>query len=333
MGEGSPSKQNPQSPVIRPFVYCLAASVALNSMMILSADQVFFDGKQKAEILKSQRLLQDERDRLPFEFIETPVLAPAQKPARAKKMSNRDSVNRDPSKEKTITDRRPQIKNIGPSDQLEQLRAKPSQAPSIASEPQQETRKSEPAKKADASEDKEKEPSSDPGVPDQAPAAVPVKASTVATPAPNNQKQAAAQPSKPGTQEAAGLDRITTQATARAKSRGASLSGVTSYDAMGSDMGVYMKNVKERVWLAWFPYLSFQYPNDFQAADATILFTVDAKGEVKTVKVLDSYGSPLFSTFCTQVIQRASGFGEVPKEILALLGKDELEILFAFHYR
>ena len=301
--------------------------------MVLSADRAFFYEKQKAEILRSQQLLREERDRLPFEFIETPVVARPQKPARAKKMSSQDSVNRDPSPEKTVTDRRPQIKNIGPSDQLEQLRAKPSQAPIIASQPQQETRKTEPAKKADDSEKKEKEPSSDLGVPDRAPAAAPVKASTVATPAPNNQKQAVAQPSKPGTQEAAGLDRITTQATARAKSRGASLSGVTSYDAMGSDMGIYMKNVKERVWLAWFPYLSFQYPNDFQAADAVVLFTVDQKGNVKTVKVLESYGSSLFSTFCTQVIQRASGFGEVPKEILALLGKDELEIRFAFHYR
>ena len=102
---------------------------------------------------------------------------------------------------------------------------------------------------------------------------------------------------------------------------------------MGSDMGIYMKNVKERIWLAWFPYLSFQYPNDFQAADAVISFTLDAKGEVKSVKVLDSYGSLLFTTFCTQVVQRASGFGPVPKEILALLGREDLEIRFAFHYR
>ena len=102
---------------------------------------------------------------------------------------------------------------------------------------------------------------------------------------------------------------------------------------MGSDMGIYMKNVKERIWLAWFPYLAFQYPTDFQAADAVVSFTIDPKGEVKTVKVTSSYGSPVFSTFCTEAVQRASGFGPVPKEILAILGKDELEIRFAFHYR
>ena len=30
---------------------------------------------------------------------------------------------------------------------------------------------------------------------------------------------------------------------------------------------------------------------------------------------------------------RASDFGPLPKEVLAIVGKDELEIRFAFHYR
>jgi len=54
---------------------------------------------------------------------------------------------------------------------------------------------------------------------------------------------------------------------------------------------------------------------------------------VKTVKVLDSSGSPVFASFCVEAIQKASGFGPLPKEILALIEKDGLEIKFGFHYR
>ena len=324
--------------MIRPFAYSLAASLALNAAAMLSVDRAFFYENQKAQVLKTQQALREERDKLPFEFIEAPLTAPSQKPARAKKMSSRDTINRDPSGEKAVTDRRPQIEKVGPSDQLAQFRAKPSGRssaasppkadPPLADKPQQEMKKMEAVIPQKAQEKPKSGADADKLPP------LPVQMKDIAVkPVPQDQKRSQASLAQSGKEGSSGLDRITTQAMARAKSRGASLSGATSFDAMGSDMGVYMKNVKERIWLAWFPYLSFQYPNDFQAADAVILFTLNAQGEVKSVKVLDSYGSPVFTTFCTQVIQRASGFGPVPKEILALLGREDLEIRFAFHYR
>jgi len=119
----------------------------------------------------------------------------------------------------------------------------------------------------------------------------------------------------------------------KSKSKGAELFGVTSFEATGSGMGVYMKNLKEKIWLSWFPYLAFKYPMDFKSADAVISFTLNQKGEVKIVKVVESQGSPLFTSICVEAIQRASGFGEIPQEMLALMGKDEIEIKFGFHYR
>ena len=50
-------------------------------------------------------------------------------------------------------------------------------------------------------------------------------------------------------------------------------------------MGVYMKNLKEKIWLSWFPYLAFKYPMDFKSADAVISFTLNQKGEV-TIKAM-----------------------------------------------
>ena len=294
----------------RPLVYSLVASVALNSLAAVSFDRAFLYEGRKLEILNKQKLLQAERDRLPFEFIESPPDPHLQKPKKAQKISNRDSVNKDQKQDKSEKNGAPQIDKLGPTDQLAQNKAKPAQKSITARKQRREAIKSRGTDGVGV-------PRSEKSVMDQ-------------------KKQAssfAKASERQGTNEPASQDKITTQAMTKAKSRGASLSGATSYDAMGSDMGIYMKNVKERIWMAWFPYLSFQFPRDFQAADAVISFTLDAKGEVKMVKVLDSYGSTLFTTFCAEAIQRASGFGAVPKEILALLGKDELEIRFAFHYR
>ena len=108
--------------------------------------------------------------------------------------------------------------------------------------------------------------------------------------------------------------------------------GVTSFEATGSGMGKYIKNMKERIWLAWFPYLAAHYPKDFKSADVLLSFTLDAQGRVRTVRVVESKGSALFSAFCMEAVQRASPFGPLPQEILDLVGKDELEIKFAFHY-
>ena len=130
-----------------------------------------------------------------------------------------------------------------------------------------------------------------------------------------------------------GQDKIITQEMTKFKSRGAEIFGVTSFEATGSGMGAYMKNLKEKIWLSWFPYLAFKYPQDFKSADVVIRFTLNQKGEVKILQVLESQGSPLFASVCMDAIQRASGFGEVPQEMLALMGKDEIEIKFGFHYR
>ena len=93
-----------------------------------------------------------------------------------------------------------------------------------------------------------------------------------------------------------------------------------------------MKKLKEKIWLAWFPYLAAHYPKDFKTADALVSFTLNSQGQVRIVRLVESKGSPLFSAFCMESVQRASPFGPLPREILDLLGKDEMEIQFAFHY-
>jgi outer membrane biosynthesis protein TonB len=129
-----------------------------------------------------------------------------------------------------------------------------------------------------------------------------------------------------------GNDRITTQAVSRTQSRGVQLSGETSFEAMGTDMGVYFKNMKERIWLAWFPYLSIHYPKDFRSADVLVRFYLSPAGEVVKVETLNYKGSPLFAAFCMEAVKKAGPYGPVPPDVLALLGQDELEVKFGFHF-
>ena len=337
---------------MRPIYFFLAASAALNVAAMVSVDRAFLYEGQKTLILQQQKRMQEERDKLPFEFVESPQVK-SERPSSARKMSNRDSLARDRQKNKTADNPAPIIQKEGPADQLAQSRAKsaPTQRPSPAIRPQKEMKKSDSlSRQEQARPQPQPKPQPKPKAPEKpaaeekmsprerqeevrVPTPPPAPPKSLNPPSPADQQKRPGQEAQTGRRQFSGIDRITTQEMIRAKTRGASLSGATSFDAMGSDMGIYMKNLKEKIWLAWYPYLAFQYPSDFQTADAVISMTLDAKGDVKMVKVLGSDGSPLFSTFCTEAVQRASGFGPVPKEIRALLGKDEIEIKFAFHYR
>ena len=99
-----------------------------------------------------------------------------------------------------------------------------------------------------------------------------------------------------------GGDKITTQEMGKIKSNAAQLFGITSFEATGSGMGQYMKKLKEKIWLSWFPYLVFQYPQDYRGADAVISITLDSEGDVKIVQVVESSGSPVFASYCVEAV-------------------------------
>ena len=289
-------------------------SLLVHGSILFSLDRtVWLDQTKLLQVQK--KALNQKEDKIQFEFVEAPKKVHAEKPEHAAKISDRDALNQDLLQNKSDAHSAPHIKTQGLADQLAQRRGGPSQTMMPKVEPrirqtadsrQQTTEKSNQFAVVSSQEKKTAEA--------------------------NQEAKPQVEP-RPEIQNLAGRDKITTQEASKAKSAGAPLFGVTSFEATGSGMGAYMKNLKERIWLAWFPYLAFQYPRDFRSADAVISFTLNARGEVKIVKVVESQGSPLFASFCVDAVQRASGFGEVPQEMLALMGKDEIEIRFGFHYR
>jgi outer membrane biosynthesis protein TonB len=296
----------------------VTASLIFHGAILFSLDRTTYFSELRA---LRQEQIQRQKSAIQFEFVEAPPKANPQVPVKTKKISDRDAVNQDLLKDKSRAAVSPQTKANGIADQLAQKRGKPAQAPMPMVEPAKTQKPQEELQKPE-----KQTPTKDLGMKPLTPEAKQeVKVQPV-------QPKPAVEP-KPEVKGQPGQDKITTQEMAKAKSPGAQLFGLTSFEATGSGMGEYMKNLKERIWLAWFPYLAFKYPGGFTGADAVISITINAKGEVKILKLLVSEGDPFFATFCMEAVQRASGFGPLPKEILALIGKDELELKFGFHYR
>lgn len=247
-----------------------------------------------------QKILTQKAKDIQFEFVEAPPKTHLQKPEDSPRISDRDALNQNRVEDQPGLHDTPNIKTQGVMDQLAQKQASDARAAIPRVEPSS-VQKTDVARLPDGQGDQK---SDRPPVNPQTPI-----------------------------QGLTGQDKITTQEMTKFKSRGAEIVGITSFEATGSGMGAYMKNLKEKIWLSWFPYLAFKYPQDFKSADVLIRFTLNQKGEVKILQVLESQGSPLFASVCMDAIQRASGFGEVPQEMLALTGKDEIEIKFGFHYR
>ena len=307
---------------MRTEIVTLTASALINAGVLFSMDHaaVQYD---RAHRVEQQRLAAKRgADALDFEFVEAPPVAHAQRPRQTRRIADRDSLNQDRTGAGKSPQDAPQAKTPGLAAQLMQLQGKPFSVPSPASSP---SPASPPAPQDQTPQEKKTEP----GMTDETRL---VRAADLAPAQPPSKPSPALQPNPAAQQGMGGVDRITASEMSRTRSHGAQLYGVTSFEATGSGMGVYIRNMKEKIWLSWFPYLVVHYPKDFKSADALMSFTLDVQGNIKTVKILEQKGSPLFAAFCAESIQRVGSFGPLPREILDLTGKDELEIKFAFHY-
>ncbi len=308
----------------------LVLSVAVNATAFYAVDRgaVFpdFPGVHGATPA-ALRAAQKDDDGLRFEFVEAPPKTSPRAPQDTTRIAARDALNQDAAQAPTTDPAAgPAVQQQGVADQLAQTQATAASAPPP---PKVEAPREEKKAVPPSPQTPEPPPPPDPlalkemPIPDQLPPPPPQEAS---------EARAASPPSEASEQGVPGRDRITTREMTRSASNGAALFGMTSFEATGSGMGEYMKNLKERIWLAWFPYIAFKYPTDFKTADAVLSITLDSQGRVALVSIVESEGSAVFASFCLKAVQEASPFGPLPPEILALVGKDELEIKFGFHY-
>ncbi len=288
---------------------CLGLSLILNGAAVVSLGPGFSTATH--ENAKENALRKG--DAIRFEYVESPVKTYRLPPRSSGKISDKNALDQDQARKKNASGA-PAVTSLGPANQLRQSRK---------SSPAARSQSAQPAKPK--TEKNEASPTPDPGTGETG---IPVRVQT---------QSAVSKPQEPrrAEQGKAGAvpDKIEIQEMAKTEAGGAALFGVTSFEATGSGMGEYMKRLKEKVWGAWFPYIAFKYPQEFIGSDSVLIITLDAKGEVKRLRVIESTGSEAFTTFCMQAIQRASGFGDLPAEVLALTGKDQIDLRFAFHYR
>ncbi len=300
------------------------ASILLNAAILSSIDHVAMN-PGKNLLLPQNKMVSKPSGPISFEYVESPKTPQSHKPSKkSSRISDRDSVNQDLTRNKSIAQGPPLAKTAGPSDQLlqkkgeSQPQAAAKASPEIQPQAPREKVPQEKKQEVDSGELSIQTAKPEPIKKETAPQSYspPVRASQAAPPVHSSKTQ----------------DRITIAEISRTKSSGVQLYGMTSFEATGSGMGVYMKNLKEKIWVAWFPYLAVHYPKDFKTADAILSIKLNAKGEVKSVQLLENKGSTLFAAICIESVQRAGSFGPLPQEILDLLGKDALDIKFAFHY-
>jgi len=319
---------------MRAEIAAFAASIFINMTAFATLDQGVFRFEHSLDLQKEaarQAAVKSGGSSTQFDFVEVPPVTSMREPLKNNKVAAHDAVARDASRTMDAPrEAGPKMEKIGPADQLEQHRAEsmsskgsPASTPSIQTPPS-------PPQKSEA-EQPQSAPKNAQSLSEEAPDPSAMTLQTPSAPKPPTIASPASKPS-PSVQGQAVRDRIDTPAVSRARSHGAQVYGMTSFDATGSGMGKYMKNLKERIWLAWFPYLSFHYPKDFKSADAVIRFTLDREGQVRNVQVASLEGSPLFAAFCMEAVQRASPFGPPPAEVLDLIGRDELDVQFVFHF-
>ena len=283
---------------MRAQIAALGVSVLINAGALVSLDQAW-TGKNKTWWIPPSHIFKNRAD-IALQFVESPQTPVAPTPVESQRISDRNSANRDRTIVKRWRKDAPLLKQKNRNDRLAQRRKitanRPATSPPI------------PPRVVDAQKR-----------PEEFDEAAQVLSRI-------------RQSSSTASLGEGGLNEITQSEQARSRSRGAQLYGSTSFEATGSGMGVYMKNLKEKIWTAWFPYLMAHYPKDFKAADTLLSIKLNSQGEILDVRLLDSKGSALFDAFCMRSVRRAGPFGPLPSEILPLLGKDELDIKFAFHY-
>lgn len=317
----------------------LAVSLAVNGTLIYSFERAALWNARQAELVK---LAAQNKNRLEFEFVEAPAKVRPEMPRKTKRISSRDALNQGQkaAPESTMSG----IEQKGPADQLRQKRGSGGAEPSPKVDLAKASVKSEPSPQNKETKVEMPEKAKDAtsmAAPVEAPVEKPKPRETredihmLAEPRPKSDERMPQQPVKPNPAApgVTGQDKVDTAQMAKTTSVSAQFFGITSFETTGSGMGEYMKGLKEKVWLSWYPYLSFHYPMDQRSADVVLSVRLNKFGDVKAVRILDSYGEPLFATYCMEAIQRAGNFGKLPDEILALLKDEELEIKFGFHYR
>jgi hypothetical protein len=112
---------------------------------------------------------------------------------------------------------------------------------------------------------------------------------------------------------------------------GAAVRAMTSYSVKGTDVGVYDRMFVDAVCSRWYDLLDNLSYDNWRTGRVAIEFTLNYKGEVTDVVILENTVSDMLALMCEKAIRDPAPFGEWPLQMRHMIG-DSRRITFTFLY-
>lgn len=115
------------------------------------------------------------------------------------------------------------------------------------------------------------------------------------------------------------------------KPGGVEAEGFANFEAKQHELAPYLKTIREKVEREWRAALQMRYTGT-TPTKAVLQCTINPKGEVVNVEIVEPGSSVSYGPLCKDAIQRAGPFGPFPFEVPAIYQNQNLEIRWTFSF-
>ncbi len=290
-----------------------------------------------------------EKERNPFQFVDTNPDAPANEPDKTDNFSNRNqqsaqlekATELDPQHRPSITNAQDKIKNessIVTGDLSKPQLGAAAMPESTKTEDEQRTEQQARMEQVPLNGFEKTEGKAEDGI-----------ATNIAkSKNPTTHADQSAEGAREATAAEGGLVAMTATQKAQPKARprltaprttiltnriaGVANLGVTGIDARWSEYGEYINELIEIVQVQWYSILNESRVSPPRGSQVTITFKINAKGETDIVKVEDSDAGKQGVLSCQNAIQARQPYRKWTEQMIAVLGEEQT-LTFAFYYQ
>lgn len=120
-------------------------------------------------------------------------------------------------------------------------------------------------------------------------------------------------------------------AASRSDSDKALSAGTPSFAATGSDLGRYIKEMKEKIWIQWFPFVAMTYHQNI-STEIVVHYRIMPDGQLQDLVAHRVEGDAFLAEHTLAAIRKAAPFGPLPLEALEQSPDRSLRVVFTFYY-
>ncbi len=105
-----------------------------------------------------------------------------------------------------------------------------------------------------------------------------------------------------------------------------------SYNVKATGFGAYDRMFIDAVSTRWYDLLDNLSYEGYQSGKVVVQFTLNYKGEISNLQVLENTVTETLSLMCVKAIRDPAPFGEWTREMRLAVGEDSRRITFTFYY-